>query len=218
MVAIDKAPYEMPASSAAQYIEKFVSESDRTEETRRVYVNALSIFIEWAEEMTVTAILIRTFKTFLKNKGLAPNTISVYLSAVKQFFGYLVEQDVMPYNPAKEVKRPRIPRTHQRDALTAESARGLLDTIARESLKEIRDYAMINLMLRSVIREIEVSRALIGDITEKEGESILEIHGKGRESKDSFVVLTEEAYRPIREYLAVRADIDPSSPLFASVV
>ncbi len=51
----------------------------------------------------------------------------------------------------------------------------------------------------------------------KEGERILEIHGKGRDSKDSFVVLTEESYRPIAVYLALRADADPSRPLFASV-
>ncbi len=181
MIAIDKATYGMPASAAGQYIKKFISESDRSAETGRVYDNALSIFTEWAEDMPITAPMIRTFKTYLKNKGLAPNTISVYLSAIKQFLAYLVEKGAMLYNPAKEVKRPRIPRMHQRDALTAESARLLLNAVSRESAKGLRDFAMINLMLRTGIREIEVSRALIGDIAEKEGERILEIHGKGRD-------------------------------------
>ena len=217
MIAIDKATYEMPASAAGQYIKKFISESDRSAETRRVYDNALPIFIEWAEDMPITAPMVRTFKTYLKNKGLAPNTISVYLSAVKQFLAFLVEKGAMQYNPAKEVKRPRIPRMHQRDALTAESARLLLNAVSRESVKGLRDFAMINLMLRTGIREIEVSRALIGDMAEKEGERILEIHGKGRDSKDSFVVLTAEAYGPIKAYLAIRLDNDPDNPLFTSV-
>ena len=215
MLSVDKAAYEMPASEAG-HIEKFINESDKSAETRRVYGNALSIFAEWAEEMPITASLVRTFKTYLKNKGLAPNTISVYLSAVKQFLGYLVEKGVMQYNPAKEVKRPRIPRTHQRDALTVESARQLLNAISKDSVKGCRDFAMVNLMLRTGIREIEVSRALIGDMAEKEGERILEIHGKGRDSKDSFVVLTPEAYGPIKAYLSMRPDNDPASPLFTS--
>ncbi|MDA8091911.1 MAG: tyrosine-type recombinase/integrase [Nitrospiraceae bacterium] len=216
MTTAGKVAYETLASAAGQSIEKFILESDRGAETRRVYGNALSIFVNWAEDMPLTTSLVRTFKTFLINKGLAPNTVSVYLSAVKQFLSYLVEKGVLPYNLANEVKRPRIPKTHQRDALTAEAARQLLANIPRNSLKGARDFAMINLMLRTGIREIEVSRACIGDITEKEGQRILEIHGKGRDAKDSFVVLTEEAHRPIVEYLATRQDADPSSALFTS--
>jgi len=166
--------------------------------------------------MPLTTPVIRTFKIFLLNKGLVPNTVSVYLVAIRQFLSYLVERGILPSNPAKEVKRPRIPKTHQRDALTAESARNLLHIISRDSLKGSRDFAMINLMLRTGIREIEVSRARIGDIAEKEGARILEIHGKGRETKDSFVVLTDEAYQPIEEYLFLRSDVTPSSPLFVS--
>ena len=100
MLSVDKI-YELPASAAGQYIEKFINESDKSAETRRVYGNALAIFAEWAEEMPITASLVRTFKIYLKNKGLAPNTISVYLSAIKQFLGYLVAKGVMQYNPPK---------------------------------------------------------------------------------------------------------------------
>jgi integrase/recombinase XerC/integrase/recombinase XerD len=76
---------------------------------------------------------------------------------------------------------------------------------------------MVNLMLRTGVREVEVSRMIISDITRKEGERIIEIQGKGRDCKDSFVVLTAEAYEPIAEYLALRTEADPSRPLFGSV-
>ena len=207
---------ELAASVLKGHIDTFIGRSDITSETSRVYKNALSLFVGWAEDMTVTTAIIKTYKTYLLNTGLAPTSVSVYLSAIKQFLSYLVEKGVMLYNPAIEIKRPRVPRTHQRDALTALAARQLLGSIQRDSLKGSRDYAVTNLMLRTGIREIEVSRALVGDVAEKEGERILELHGKGRDFKDSFVILTEEAYQPIADYLAMRPDICPSSPLFAS--
>lgn len=207
---------EVSASELEKHIDLFISEFDRSVETKRVYKNALSKFIDWADDLPVTTPIIRTYKTYLLNTGLTPNTVSVYLAAIKQFLSYLVEKGAMLYNAAREIRRPRVPRTHQRDALTSLAARQLLESIQRDSLKGSRDYAVTNLMLRTGIREIEVSRALVGDIAEKEGERILELHGKGRDSKDSFVILTEEAYQPIADYLALRPDICPSSPLFAS--
>ena len=205
------------ASGLQSEIDLFINQSDLSTETKRAYRNAIRQFTTWAEDMTLTTDIIKTHKTYLLNTGLAPNTVSVYLAALKQFFSYLVEKGILLFNPAREVKRPRVPRTHQRDALTAEEARRFLDSIIRDSLKGYRDYAMANLMVRTGIREIEASRALVGDMVEKEGERILGIQGKGRDSKDSFVVLTDEAYGPIAEYLALRDDVSDASPLFASV-
>lgn len=205
------------ASILKDEVDYFVSQGDMGEETRRVYNNALRKFIGWADDMAVTTTLIKTYKMYLLNTGLAPNTVSVYLSAIKQFFSYLVGKNLMPFNPAKEVRRPRIPRTHQRDALTAAEARKLLDGIPRDSIKGLRDLAMVNLMVRTGIREIEISRAHVGDVVKKEGQLILQIHGKGRDSKDSFVVLTDEAYCPLPEYLSQRKGLSDTDALFASV-
>ena len=53
---------------------------------------------------------------------------------------------------------------------------------------------MINLMLRTGLRTIEVHRADIGDITMRKERRILKVWGKGREEKKQFVILTDEAY------------------------
>jgi integrase/recombinase XerC/integrase/recombinase XerD len=208
---------QIKMASLAGHIETFISESDGSRETLRVYRQALRKFAEWADTMPPTTSVVRIYKSYLLNKGLKPNTVSIYLTAINQYFGYLVEKKLIPYNPVKEVRRPHIPRTHQRDPLTSEGARMLLDNIPRAAIKGYRDYAMVNLMLRTGVREVEVSRMIISDITRKEGERIIEIQGKGRDCKDSFVVLTAEAYEPIAEYLALRTEADPSRPLFGSV-
>jgi site-specific recombinase XerD len=208
---------QIKMTSLAVHIETFLSESEGSWETLRVYRQALRKFAKWAETMPPTTSVVRIYKSYLLNIGLKPNTVSIYLTGINQFFDYLVEQRRIPYNPAKVVRRPRIPRTHQRDPLTSEGAKMLLGNIPRSAIKGYRDYAMVNLMLRTGVREVEVSRMIISDITWKEGERIIEIQGKGRDCKDSFVILTAEAYDPIAEYLALRTDVDSSRPLFGSV-
>lgn len=75
---------------------------------------------------------------------------------------------------------------------------------------------MINLMLRTGLRTIEVHRADIGDITMRKERRILKVWGKGREEKNQFVILTDEAYRPIPDYLMTRPGTRDNEPLFAT--
>ena len=81
----------------------------------------------------------------------------------------------------------------------------------------MRDFALLNLMLRTGLRDIEVVRADCGDIQTVSGVDVLYIQGKGRPGKDNYVVLTESALAPIRDYLGMRDDSRGSSPLFTSV-
>ena len=76
---------------------------------------------------------------------------------------------------------------------------------------------MLNLMIRTGLRTIEVSRADVGDITRKKNRRILKVWGKGHSEKDDFVILTDEAYLPIKEYLATRPGAQAAEPLFCGI-
>jgi integrase/recombinase XerD len=195
----------------------FIGEADVGASTRDVYRKAISLFLSWSEGMPMTNTTLRMYKDYLLNRKLAANTISTYLSATKQYLAYLVEKEVLLSNPAASLKRPSIPKHHLRDSLTKRQARRLLASIPRDSLKGLRDYAMANLMLRTALREIELSRALISDITVKEGRRVLLVHGKGRDGKDEFVLLTKEAFLPLKIYLGKRKLASVSRPLFAPI-
>ena len=78
----------------------------------------------------------------------------------------------------------------------------------------MRDYAIINLLLRTGLRTIEVVRADVQDITHKGDKRVLLVHGKGRDEKDSFVILTDKAYQPIELYLNTRPKAKGGEPLF----
>jgi integrase/recombinase XerC/integrase/recombinase XerD len=79
-----------------------------------------------------------------------------------------------------------------------------------------RDRAVLNLMVRTGLRCIEVTRANVEDIQYKSGKRVLVIQGKGRLDKDRLVVLTDKSYGPIEEYLRTRGRVNSGEPLFTS--
>ena len=76
--------------------------------------------------------------------------------------------------------------------------------------------ATFNILLRCGLRSIEIIRADIGDVRQSCGMPILWVHGKGRDIKDEFVVLTDEALAAIHAYMAVRGKVNVNDPLFVS--
>ena len=79
-----------------------------------------------------------------------------------------------------------------------------------------REYAIINLMLRTGLRCIEVIRTNIEDIKYKGGQKVLMIQGKGWDDKQQFVCLTEKCSKAIDDYLATRGRTKGGDPLFIS--
>ena len=86
-----------------------------------------------------------------------------------------------------------------------------------DTLSGARDYALVNLLVRTGLRTIEAVRANVEDIRQQGEQAVLFIQGKGRDSKDDIVILTEETLEPIRAYISMRGQgVKDSSPLFIS--
>jgi integrase/recombinase XerD len=93
----------------------------------------------------------------------------------------------------------------------------LLKSIDCSNIQGKRDYALINLLVRTGLRLKEVVSANIEDMCEQRGEMLLWIHGKGRASKDEFVLLTQQALAPLHDYLQLRTVRSEKEPLFVSL-
>ena len=154
-----------------------------------------------------------TFKKELMTK-LSPGTVSTYLKGVKSFYRW-AESDGFP-DVASKVKGAKLSRDFKKDTLTRDQAKRLLKEANGESEQEKRDYAILSLMLRTGLRDIEVARADVGDIKPHSGVMVLFVHGKGRSEKDDFVVLTDALLADINRYLDSRGPLSPTDPLFAS--
>ena len=209
--------------NAAQFIEQFLLEADIAPTTKDTYRKALRQFFIWYEakdygDLSRTDIL--AYKQAQLSRMQA-NTVGAYLSALRSFFKWLESEKLYP-NVAAGVKGVKLSNGHRKDALTPEQVGRVLKTLKGDSLQAKRDYALFNLLVRTGLRTIEIERANVEDMRNKGAVTVLYIQGKGRQSKDEFVVLTDAAVRPIYAYLAARRAsgrevVGPETPLFASL-
>lgn len=196
----------------------FLADLDVKDRTRETYGKALKHFMSWIQDQGVIRPRredILAYRAALVEEGKSSYTVNAYITAVRRFFSYLEAEGIYP-NIAKGVKGPKKPKGFNKEALTAAQARRLLDIIAEDGIRSLRDYAVINLMLRTGLRDIEVVRADVGDIGQEAGELVLRVHGKGRDSKDNFVLLTPETYGPVADYLAARGNPGKEEALFVA--
>lgn len=195
----------------------FISSQDVKESSRALYTRTLSQYFLWMEQtgkvlMNLTRQDVLEYKDSLQEQNLSSLTISSYITAVRKFYEWAEAEKYYP-NIAKGIKTPRRQQAFKKQHLTDDKSTELLSHFKSLSL---RDYAIVNLILRTGLRTIEVVRADVGDITFKGNRRVLKVWGKGHIEKDDFVVLSEKAYEPIREYLQTRKACKSGEPLFTS--
>jgi len=205
-------------SSIDNVAQEFISSQDIKDSSKETYQKGLKQFLFWLRETGITnpnRDTILRYKSELKDRGLSPYSIAVYIVAVRRFFEWA---EGMKYylNIAKGVKSTKNSRGFKKDSLTVEQLRVLLDHIDRTTLLGKRDYALLNLLVRTGLRTIEAIKADVKDIRQQAGEALLWIQGKGRDDKDEFVVLTQDTLQPIYDYLKNRGN-NKDGPLFTSI-
>jgi integrase/recombinase XerD len=210
------------AANLDQLIESFLLAQDVGITSKVVYRRALKRFKEFLslrEAAGGVGYLTKTdivqYKSHLLAEGLSPRTGNLYLTSVRQFFKYLESSRIYP-DVSAGLKGFKRSYGFNRDPLTLQQARDLLSSIDTSDIIGLRDFAMINLMLRTGLRTMEVVGSDVGDIRQTSNATLLYVRSKGKDAKDDFVVLTREAYEPIARYLAARQCTDPRAALFVS--
>ena len=204
--------------------EAFLSGLDVKESSRKLYGRTLKQFFTWIEHTgrnlsELTKADATEYKAYLENElKLSPLTIGSYIVSLRKFYEW-IENEGLYKNITRGIKTPQRSQAFEKQYLSEAKSRELLGHFEGLSL---RDYAIVNLMLRTGLRTIEVSRALVGDICFMGEQRVLKIWGKGKteaeKGKDyNFVVLTDKAYLPIKNYLeATRKGARGGEPLFTS--
>ena len=204
-----------------EIIGRWMASLDLASGTKETYLSGFKAFCWFVRSTSLdfdelTRDDVKSFKEYLVNeKKLKPATVSSYLASVRSFYAYSEDNGIE--NIAHRVKGVTDSRSFKKEPLTPDQAQRLLASIDRGTEKGMRDFAILNLMLRTGLRDIEIVRANCKDIQTKAGVDVLYVQGKGRASKDSFVVLTPKALSPITTYLEKRGNVNELDPLFASV-
>ncbi len=201
-----------------ELVEKFLLSHDVKPISREGYRRRLKNFFDWCiktQNLHPNRETILEYKRYLQGRKFTPYTEAAYLVAVRCFFAWLESVKLYP-NVAKGIRAAKKQKGFRRDPLTIEQVRELLSCIERSTLKGKRDYALVNLMIRTGPRTIEITRANIEDIRQQSGKTVLWLQGKGADAKDAFVVLTRHTLDPIMDYIAIRGTSRGDEPLFGS--
>lgn len=197
----------------------FAQQQDVKTTSRELYRRAVTQFFEWvnATGRVIAALTIAdviAYKEHLLSAGKSTLTVGGYVNAIRRFYGWAEANKLYP-NIAKGVHAPKREQSFRKQPLSVGKVAELL---RYEQGQSPRDYAIINLMARTGLRCVEVTRANIGDITYLGADNtrVLMVQGKGRDAKDNYVVLPDAAYMPIREYLTTRKGEPENAPLFVS--
>lgn len=198
-------------------IDLFARSQDVAPTSRDLYARTVAGFFAWVQDtgraidaLTVADII--AYKEYLLNVGKSSLTVASYINSIRRFYEWAEANKYYP-NIAKGVHAPKRKQEFKKKPLTVGKVGELL---RHEQTQSPRDYAIINLCVRTGLRCIEIIRANVGDITYIGEHRVLMVQGKGRVEKDNFVILTDAAYKPLAAYLSTRKNTAANAPLFVS--
>jgi integrase/recombinase XerC len=171
--------------------------------TRIAYQTDLRQFFTWLIEndVTVSAPIhisrghIIEYLAFLAQQGRSGVTRARKLAAIREYFKYLVAEELLPVSPASTIAMPKKERK-SRVFLREDEYMKLLNAAAGNS----RGYAILQLFLQTGIRVAELVGLTLSDIDLDQGEML--INGKG--SKQRTIYLEKKTTRALKSYLTVR--------------
>jgi integrase/recombinase XerD len=205
--------------SPVERAKDFLDSLDVSASSKATYTRSLKQFIGWLQDTGRQSLQLQRedileYKDSLKDE-LSAYTVNLYLTAVRKLYSWMESHKIYP-DITRGIKGVKKPRGFRKDTLTKQQLRDAVEAIDTQTLTGLRDYAIFNLMARTGLRDIEVSRALVEDIRQESGQAVLYIQGKGRTAKDEFVLLLPEALQPIRDYLQARGAVYKTEALFCS--
>lgn len=200
-----------------ELLNKFIYSLDVKDSSRGLYRRTLRLYFSWVGKsgLSLSSVAreeILAYKDFLLSSNKSSLSVGSYITSVRRFYEWAEANKYYP-NVAKGVKSPKRKQQFKKQPLLPSQAVSLLDHCQAGNL---RDFAIVNLLLRTGLRTVEVTRANVGDIVFKGTKKVLLIQGKGRDEKDNFVLLTDKAYTPLKAYLDTRANLKDEEPLFTS--
>jgi len=196
-------------------VEKYLAElitEGKSDKTITTYRTALKQFIKWFAESTdntvieaVTPLDIKEHKQHLvavqKRK---PATVNKAIVTLKGFFEWAVENDYIPINPTKKVKLVEKQQAAPKWLERTEQLK-LLRAVEQEKngFKQVRDKAIILMMLSAGLRVEEVTNLELPDVTVNGRSGSVTVR-QGKREKYREVPLNKDVREAIKDYLLER--------------
>ena len=143
----------------------------------------------------INATSLGTYVLHLEKSGKSSATVSRNIASLKSFFAFLMREGIMTENPAELLKPPKIEKKAP-EILTVEEVNLLLEQPSKNTSKEIRDKAMIELLYATGLRVSELISLKITDINLKL--NYINCHDTG---KDRIIPIEDAAKYALENYV-----------------
>ena len=153
-----------------KYLHKTRKASANTEMSYRRDLEKLYRFLNGEPGITawenVTTTNLNSYMLYMEEQKYASSSISRSVASIRSFFHYLDKRNLIPDNPADELKPPKVEKKLP-DILSVYEVDLLLDQPNRETSKGLRDRAMLELLYATGIRVSELISLRLNDVNLK---------------------------------------------------
>jgi site-specific recombinase XerD len=170
-------------SASWRYVEFFTAHI-RNPNTRRAYARACGRFLAWCEQRDLALAAIRPFDVAayiesLQREVSAPS-VKQQLAAIRMLCDWLVVGQVLPHNPSASVRGPKhVVKTGKTPVLEGDEWRRLLAAIPTDTVRDLRDRALIATLTYSFARINAALQMKVEDVRPRGAGWVLRLHEKG---------------------------------------
>lgn len=196
---MDKNAYKDMLESFLTYLVVIKGLSKNTSHSYKTDIDKLFTFIEAKELDSITKIKsdhISEFLAELNISGLNISSINRCIVSVKQFFKYMMLENIIKTDPTANVVSPRMKKTIP-DVLSLEDIERILNVPDLTTFEGLRDSAMLEVLYASGLRVTELVELKQVNINYDHG--YLVVMGKG--SKERIVPIGMTSIKKINDYL-----------------
>ena len=171
-----------------QILQALLLDSLNSPHSRRAYSQSLRRFIAWyqgsASHLPFSRALLQSYRAFLLDRNLSPATINLHLSAIRRLSREAAQNGLLDERHALAMQR--VPGLSSATGgagkwLTKEEAEKLLEAPPADTLRGIRDRAILALLVGCGLRRSELVSTAVSHLQQREDRWVLAgLEGKGR--------------------------------------
>jgi len=196
---MEKNAYKDMLETFLTYLVVIKGLSKNTSQSYKTDIEKLFTFVERKELDSITRLkpnLISEFLAELNISGLNISSINRCIVSIKQFFKYLMLENIIKTDPTADLVSPRMKKTIP-DVLSLEDIEKILNVPDLTKFEGIRDSAMLEVLYASGLRVTELVELKQVNINYDHGYLI--VMGKG--SKERIVPIGMTSIKKINDYL-----------------
>src|SRR6266480_7306680 len=178
---------------------------NKSQLTLTAYKTDLTQFFLWLSENDVTVTIpaqvtrghVNEYLAYLSSLGRSGVTRARKLAALKSFFSFLKDENLVSSSPADTIHMPNKERKRKVVLRTDEYSRML-----SEAGGNPRDFSILQVFLQAGIRVSELVAITLEDLDIQN--HVLKVHGKGNKERD--IPLEKKSVQALKSYLSVRPE------------